>query len=69
MNIIFIMKFLIESWIAKFFWVFSRCKGTSGYNFKIRYVGGINQGILAPGIFLTKSLTPSKVKTNRHKYH
>ena len=29
--------------------------------------GGINQGILAPGIFLTKSLTPSKVKTNRHQ--
>ncbi len=29
--------------------------------------GGIKLGILAPGIFLTKSLTPSQVKIDRHQ--
>lgn len=29
--------------------------------------GGIKLGILSPGIFLTKSLTPSKVKIDRHQ--
>ena len=28
---------------------------------------GINKGLLAPGIFHTKSLTPHKDKINRHK--
>ena len=44
-------------------------KRTSGYCFRFRgdRKKGMRRGVLAPGIFHTKSLTPSAMKVARHQ--